>query len=296
MGVLERPRLPSRWIRASPPNVYVTGFTYSPDFPVSTVLLPYQGQPGPAGTSSGGSAFITKLAPSASGSAQLAYSSYLGGDTSDEGFSIAVDGSGNAYIAGLTMSTNFPQKGTPITPGQTSSAGNAFLTEINTTDSSAASLVYSTYLGGSGTGTGSFLPFGDIALGIAIDTSSDAYVVGSTTSTDFPTAGTAVVGSEACGANTNGSAFISVINTTAQTLTYSHCLSGNNYEAAFGINLGTGVPAVATKVAYITGTTAILEFPGYSQFNSSRRNCLSLASHSSRCSTPQLVRFSIRAT
>ncbi len=246
---------------ASPPNIYVTGFTYSPDFPVSTVLLPYQGKPGPAGTSSGGSAFITKLAPSASGSAQLAYSSYLGGDTSDEGFSIAVDGSGNAFIAGETLSTNFPQKGTQISPGQTSSAGNAFLTEINTTASAAASLVYSTYLGGSGTGTGNFLPFGDIALGIAIDTTSDAYVVGSTTSTDFPTAGTAVAGSEACGANTNGSAFISVINTTAQTLTYSHCLSGNNYEAAFGISLGTGVPAVATKVAYITGTTASSNFP-----------------------------------
>jgi hypothetical protein len=246
---------------ASPPNVYVTGFTFSPDFPVSTALLPYQGQPGPAGTSSGGAAFITKLAPSASGSAQLAYSSYLGGDTSDEGFGIAVDGSGNAYIAGETMSTNFPQKGTAITSGQASTAGNAFLTEINTTASGAASLVYSTYLGGSGAGTGNFLPFGDIALGIALDTTSDAYVVGSTTSTDFPTAGTAISGSAACGANTNGSAFISVIDTTAQTLTYSHCLSGNNYEAAFGINLGTGVPAVATKVAYITGTTGSSNFP-----------------------------------
>ena len=246
---------------ASPPNVYITGFTFSPDFPVSTVLLPNQGQPGPAGTSSGGSAFITKLAPSASGSAQLAYSSYLGGDTSDEGFSIAVDGSGNAYIAGLTMSTNFPQKGTPITAGQTSSAGNAFLTVISTTASGGASLVYSTYLGGSGTGTGDFLPYGDIALGIAIDTTSDAYVVGSTTSTDFPTAGTAIAGSAACGANINGSAFISVINTTAQSLTYSHCLSGNNYEAAFGISLGTGVPAVATKVAYIAGTTGSSNFP-----------------------------------
>ncbi|MFZ1973373.1 MAG: choice-of-anchor D domain-containing protein [Candidatus Acidiferrales bacterium] len=246
---------------ASPPNVYVTGFTFSPDFPVSTVLLPNQGQPGPAGTSSGGSAFITKLAPSASGSAQLAYSSYLGGDTSDEGFSIAVDGSGNAYIAGLTMSTNFPRKGTPITAGQTSTAGNAFLTVISTTASGGASLVYSTYLGGSGTGTGNFLPFGDIALGIAIDTASDAYVVGSTTSTDFPTVGTAIAGSAPCGATTNGSAFISVVNTTAQTLTYSHCLSGNNYEAAFGISLGTGVPAVATKIAYITGTTGSSNFP-----------------------------------
>jgi len=248
---------------ATPANVYVTGFTGSPDFPVSTALLPFQGQPGPASTAlaNGGSAFITKLAPAAIGSAQLAYSSYLGGNTFDEGHAIVVDGSGNAFIAGETISTNFPQKGTQISPGQTSVAGNAFLTEINTTASGAASLVYSTYLGGSGAGSNFLLGFGDIALGLAIDSSSNAYIVGGTTSTDFPTAGTTIAGSAACGVNTNGSAFLSVINTTAQTLTYSHCLSGNNYEAAFGINLGTGVPAVATKIAYITGTTGSPNFP-----------------------------------
>jgi hypothetical protein len=250
---------------ASPPNIYVTGFTGSPDFPVSTVLLPFQPQPGPASTAMqfGGSAFITKLAPSASGSAQLAYSSYLGGDTFDEGFGIAVDGSGNAYIAGATASTNFPQQGTPITPGLTSTNTNAFLTKINTTLSGTASLIYSTYLGGSG--TGGFINFGDVAYGVTIDSSSDAYLVGSTTSTDFPTAGTAIAGSLACGANngtsTGSSAFISVINTTAQTLTYSHCLTGSNYDIAFGVNLGTGVPAVATGIVYITGTTGSSNFP-----------------------------------
>ena len=213
---------------ASPSNVYITGFTGSPDFPVSTVLAPYQGQPGPASTAlaSGGAGFITKLTPSATGAAQLAYSSYLGGDTFDEGFGIAVDGSGNAFIAGETISTNFPQKGTQISAGQTSVAGNAFLTEINTTVGGTASLVYSTYIGGSGAGS-NFLGFGDVAYGLAIDATDDAYIVGGTTSTDFPVNGTAVAGSAACGANTNGSAFISVINTTAQTLTYSHCLSGN---------------------------------------------------------------------
>ena len=247
---------------ASPPNIYVTGYTGSPDFPVSTVLLPYQGQPGPASTSMelGGAAFITKLAPSASGAAQLAYSSYLGGDTFDEGNGIAVDGSGNAYIAGETVSTNFPQKGTQISAGLTSTEGNAFLTIINTTASGAASLVYSTYLGGSGAGS-NFLTFGDIANAIAIDSSSNAYLVGGTTSTDFPTAGTAIAGSAACGANTVSSAFISVINTTAQTLTYSHCLSGNTYDVAFGVSLGTGVPPVAAGVVYLTGTTASSNFP-----------------------------------
>ena len=248
---------------ASPPNIYVTGFTGSPDFPVSTVLLPYQGQPGPASTAlaNGGSGFITKLAPSASGAAQLAYSSYLGGDTYDEGYGVAADGSGNAFIAGETASTNFPMKGTPITPGLKSPAGNAFLTVINTTASGSSSLSYSTYLGGSSAGTNALQGFADIGYAITIDASDDAFVVGGTSSTDFPTAGTAIAGSVACGANSNASAFISVINTTAQTLTYSHCLSGNNYDIAFGINLGTGVPPVATKVAYITGTTASSNFP-----------------------------------
>ena len=247
---------------ATPPNIYVTGFTGSPDFPVSTVVLPFQGQPGPASTASaiGGSAFITKLAPSASGLMQLAYSSYLGGNTYDEGFGIAVDGSGNAYIAGATASSNFPQQGTQITKVLTSPNTNAFLTKISTTASGAASLVYSTYLGGSGTGS-NFLSFGDVAFAVTIDTSSNAYLVGGTTSTDFPTAGTAIAGSAACGANTMSSAFISVIDTTAQTLTYSHCLSGNTYDLALGVNLGTGVPAVATGIVYMTGTTASSNLP-----------------------------------
>jgi|HubBroStandDraft_2_1064218.scaffolds.fasta_scaffold06435_1 hypothetical protein len=247
---------------ANPPNIYVTGFTGSPDFPVSTVLLPFQGQPGPASTAMqfGGSAFITKLAPSASGSAQLAYSSYLGGNTFDEGFGIAVDGSGNAYIAGATASSNFPQQGTQITPGLTSTNTNAFLTKINTTLSGAPSLIYSTYLGGSGAGS-SFLNFGDVAFAVTIDSSSNAYLVGGTTSTDYPTAGTAITGSAACGANTVSSAFISVINTTAQTLTYSHCLGGSNYDLALGVNLGTGVPAVTAGIVYVSGTTGSSNFP-----------------------------------
>jgi len=242
---------------ASPPNIYVTGFTGSPDFPVSTAVPPFQTS-APASAALGGSAYITKLAPSASGTSQLAYSSYLGGDTNDEGHGIAVDASGNAYIAGETVSTNFPTKGTQISGALTSPAGDAFLTVINTT--TTGQLIYSTYLGGTGPGS-NFLGFGDVAYGVTIDTNSNAYVVGGTTSLDFPTAGTAIIGSMACGVNTNGSAFISVINTAAGTLGYSHCLSGNTAEVALGVNLGTGVPAVVTKVSYITGTTESPNFP-----------------------------------
>jgi hypothetical protein len=244
---------------ASPPNIYVTGFTGSPDFPPSTAAtVPAFMATAPASAADGGSAFITKLAPTASGTAQLAYSSYLGGSINDEGHSIAVDATGNAYIAGETVSPDYPTAGTQISGPLTSAAGNAFLTEINTTTTGA--LIYSTYLGGTGPGS-VFLGFGDIAYGVTVDATSHAYVVGGTTSTDFPTAGTAIAGSAACGANPNGSAFISVINTTAGTLGYSHCLSGNTAEVAFGVSLGTGVPAVVTQVAYITGSTASSNFP-----------------------------------
>ena len=122
-------------------------------------------------------------------------------------------------------------------------------------------------------GVGSdFLSFGDVAFAMTIDSSSNAYLVGATTSTDFPTAGTAISGSAACGANTVSSAFISVINTTAQSLTYSHCLSGNNYDIALGVNLGTGVPAVATGIVYITGTTGSSNFPLAASPSSLRRD------------------------
>jgi hypothetical protein len=245
---------------ASPPNIYLTGFTGSPDFPPSTALAGYD-PTAPTSASGLGSAFIAKLAPSAAGAAQLAYTSYLGGDVNDEGHSIAVDTAGNAFIAGETQSTTYPQHGTPITSGQTSAAGNAFLTEINTTVGGAPSLVYSTYIGGTGTGSGS-IAFGDIANGLTIDASDNAYIVGATTSADFPVMGTAIAGSATCFANGSGSAFISVVNTTAQTLTYSHCLTGTSgVDLAFSVSLGTGVPVVATKVAYITGTTSSANFP-----------------------------------
>jgi len=248
---------------AATPNIYVTGFTGSSDFPLSTTVTPYDSIP-PTDVTTASAAFVTELAPSASGTAQLAYSSYLGGDINDEGFGIAVDAAGKTYVVGVTQSTTFPQVGTQITPGQTSTgdAGNAFLSKFDTTVSGMPGLLYSTYIGGSGAGSSFLFGFADTAQAVTVDTTADAYLVGGTMSGDFPVAGAAIAGSAACGANGSGSAFISVVNTTAQTLTYSQCLSGNpGAEAAFGVNLGTGVPQVATKIAYITGTTAAANFP-----------------------------------
>jgi beta-propeller repeat-containing protein len=143
-------------------NAYVTGSTDWTDFPTAN---PLQG-------SNGGfeDAFVTKI--NAAGSV-LVYSTYLGGRGNDQGQGIAVDGSGNAYVTGVTFSTNFPT----ANPLQASNGGDydAFVTKINAAGSAYA---YSTYLGGSG---------GEIGSDLAVDGSGKAYVTGSTTSTDFPT-------------------------------------------------------------------------------------------------------------
>ncbi|HXT37623.1 MAG TPA: SBBP repeat-containing protein, partial [Chloroflexota bacterium] len=144
-------------------NSYVAGATSSANFPTVNALQ----------TSMAGwrNAFVSKL--NASGSA-LVYSTYLGGNSSDVASGIAVDASGAAYVAGYTVSTNFPT----VNALQAHLAGgeNAFVSKL---DPAGSSLMYSTYLGGSSS---------DLANGIASDNSGNAYVAGLTESTNFPTA------------------------------------------------------------------------------------------------------------
>ena len=165
-------------------SAYVTGNTYSRNFPTVNALQPAHS----TDECSGGDfsfecsdAFVTKL--NAEGSA-LVYSTYLGGNKYDAASGIALDGAGGVYIAGLTGSSDFP-----TTPGafqthfnggsfiflvQPPDAGDAFVSRLSP---SGSELVYSTYLGGKGD---------DTALGIAIDSSGNAYVTGKTDSVDFP--------------------------------------------------------------------------------------------------------------
>jgi hypothetical protein len=145
-------------------NAYLTGESRSTDFPTESPIQ---------GTHAGGlyDAFITKI--NATGSA-LVYSTYLGGASSGEhGRGIAVDTPGNAYLTGMTISTEFPTE-SPI-QGTHGGGWDAFITKINATGSA---LVYSTYWGGSNDEWG---------LGTAVDGSGNAYVIGWTSSTDFPT-------------------------------------------------------------------------------------------------------------
>ncbi|MFL0499071.1 DUF7948 domain-containing protein, partial [Priestia megaterium] len=145
-------------------NAYVTGSTQSADFPTT---------PGAFNPTFNGAAdaFVTKLDSTGS---TLIYSTYLGGTDFDQGFSIAVDAGGNAYVTGFTASTNFP---TTLGAFDTTFNGifDVFVTKLDPTGST---LIYSTYLGGI---------FFDIGRGIAVDTGGNAYVTGSTQSADFPT-------------------------------------------------------------------------------------------------------------
>jgi len=157
-------------------SAYVTGATFASNFPITSGA--FQTTTKPVATP-GSTVFVTKLSPDGS---SLAYSTYLGGSANDTGFAIAVDASGSAYVAGETQSGNFPVRGTspkvvggPISCDSMNSGGSydGFITKFSPGGDTVA---YSLYLGGSGT---------DVATGVAVDSSGNAYVAGYTTSKDF---------------------------------------------------------------------------------------------------------------
>ena len=118
-------------------SAYVTGGTRSTDFPTTA---------GAAQTTYAGGfdAFVTKLDATGSG---LVYSTYLGGSDGDVGFGIAVDGAGSAYVTGVTVSTDFPTTAGAVQTTHAGDIADAFVTKL---DATGSGLVYSTYLGGSG--------------------------------------------------------------------------------------------------------------------------------------------------
>ena len=148
-------------------NAYVAGITDSTDFPTTAGAF----QPTFGGGS--GDAFVTKLAPTGSA---LAYSTYVGGSALDRARGIAVDALGNAYVTGLTVSTDFPTTAGAFQTGCPGpSCGAGFVTKLNPP---GTTLVYSTYLGGNNSTGGT---------AIAVDAVGNASVTGSTAATDFPT-------------------------------------------------------------------------------------------------------------
>ena len=211
-------------------DAYVTGTTYSTDFP--TTAGAFQTSLGGGGN---GDAFVTKLNPTGTA---LVYSTYLSGTNYDGCNGIAVDTAGNAYVTGDTTSTDFP---TTTGAFQTTyrGGGDAFVTKLNST---GTALVYSTFLGGTN---------GDGGLGIAVDTAGNAYVTGDTTSTDFPT----TTGAFQTTYRGGGDAFVTKLNPTGTALVYSTYLGGTGDDVGFGIAVDTA------GNAYVTGDTRSTDFP-----------------------------------
>jgi len=210
-------------------NAYVTGYTASTNFPV---LNPYQASH--ANDNGDADAFVVKL--TADGA--LSYSTYLGGNGGDFGQGIAVDLAGNAYLAGWTISTDFPtlnafQENHAADDG----AYDAFVTKLT----ASGGLSYSTYLGGNGY---------DQGFGIAVDQAGNAYVVGNTSgSTDFPTI-------NAYQPVSGGSYDVFVAKLSALGVPgYSTYLGGDS------IDVGQGIAVDANGNAYITGVTFSSNFP-----------------------------------
>jgi len=223
-------------------SAYVTGYTGSIDFPTQN---PYDG----SHNSGGADVFVTKLA--AAGNA-LEYSTFLGGSDFDAGYGIAVDGSDNAYVAGWTYSTNFPTAN-PL-QGAIAGGSDAFVTKLSP---SGTALVYSTYLGGSGSDgeTAGWIFF---AVAVAVDGSGSAYVTGPTLSTDFPTANP--LQGENAGEQ---DAFVTKLSASGTALAYSTYLGGTDFELSYAIAVD------AAGSAYVTGLTGSADFPTQNTYDGS---------------------------
>jgi hypothetical protein len=203
-------------------NAYVTGSTDSSDFPIRNAFQAAYGY--------SGHAFVAKFSVGGS----LLWSTYLGGSGFDSGQGIAVDQYGNAYVTGTTNSSNFPS----LNPFQAADGGgyDAFVAKFST----GGALLWSTYLGGNNDETG---------YGIALDQYGDAYVTGSTSSTDFPTL-------HAFRATYGGTTDTFVAKfSTGGSLLYSSYLGGSSSDAGYGIAVDQ------YGHAYVTGLTYSTDFP-----------------------------------
>ncbi len=215
-------------------NVYVTGSTESPDFPTT---------PGAFDRSCNGcddvwsDAFVAKL--NASGT-ELVYSTFLGGNSFDDGTAIVEDSTGSAYVAGQTWSSDFPTTTGAFDTSFNGGSGDIFIVKLNP---NGMALTYSTFLGGSG----------DFEYGnsISVDEAGSVYVAGETTSADFPTT------PGAFDTQHNGfyDGFVAKLDITGSQLAYSTFLGGSGREFSVSVAIDT------SGNAYLTGRTTSSDFP-----------------------------------
>ena len=254
-------------------HAYLAGYTRSNSLPtIAGVVQPNSGgNSGPGGVQCHSSTsslpipcpdgFVAKLDTNASGSGSLVYVTYLGGSYYDAATGIAIDSDGNAYVVGATLSDDFPVVGAfqaARAPGRcgpfVGSGGghvcsSAFIAKLNAT---ATTLVYSSYLGGTGD---------TAALGVAVDSSKNAYLTGATNASDFPATAGVVQHSLATGncslagkTITCPDAFVAKVASTG-VLSYATFLGGG------GLDVGLGIAVDSMGNAYVSGVTNSTNFP-----------------------------------
>jgi hypothetical protein len=235
-------------------SIYVAGQTFSTknsnNIPTLTFSSSGAYQTNYRGGRQAGDAFVARFDNSGT---NLIYATYLGGSADDAAYAISVDDAGDAFVAGATISTNFPT--TNSIPDGNKINGildkhvkayptDAFVTEI---DPSGSNLLYSTYLGGNSS---------DAAYGITLDPDDNAYVTGFTYSTNFPVTPNAFQPHLMC-TNTfyiNANAFVSEISAGGMTLNYSTYLGGTNYDVGRAIAYNNGN-------LFVAGYTRSTNFP-----------------------------------
>jgi len=204
-------------------NAYISGGTYSTDFPTQGA---YQtDQPGSDG-------FVVKLNSSGTG---LVYGTYLGGDNFDKTSAIVIDTGNCAYITGHTGSTDYPTQGAYQTD---QGIWDAFVTKINSTGSG---LVYSTYLGGAAM---------DVGYGIVVDIDCNAYITGYTGSSDFPILGEYQTDQD------GDDIFVTKLDPDGDALVFSTYLGGSE-----GTEEGWDIAIDDDQNVSVTGWTNSTDFP-----------------------------------
>jgi hypothetical protein len=231
-------------------NAFVTGFTDSPDFPVSTnALYPHIGGiENPRNKAFPGDAFVAELD---AGGSNFIYSTFLGGSQLEAGNGIVIDAADNAYVTGLTGSADFPVTNA-VQNHLAAGVGtnNVFITEIG---AGGSPLIFSTYLGGTNSDSGE---------SIALDAANNIYVTGFTSSTNFPTTNAFFTTGLNGGLFKKGGkkyfaydAFVAKLAPSGTSLVYSTFLGSTNND------IGYHIVCDAAGNAYVSGNSASPDFP-----------------------------------
>lgn len=214
-------------------NTYVTGTTESQDFPTNA---PLQATLSNSATGTTSDVFVSKISPDGT---RLLWSTYLGGGGRDTGYAVAVGSDGAVYVAGVTESSDFPR----ANPAQDAFGGGSSDAFVAKLASSGTTLEWSTYIGGTAT---------DRGRGLAVDSAGNAYVTGSTSSVDFPTANPYQPGPYR---PDDLDAFLAKVPAGGGPLAYATRLGGSNDDH------GLAVAVDGQNNAYVTGDTLSPGFP-----------------------------------